>query len=507
MEVSGERIAISNTESATCAVCKSNNKLKRCSRCKVVLYCCRDHQKDDWIRHKIDCKETLSVQTTAAQKAETDNHARNTGFIKDLLGEPPKSSTDATWAEIESILDFSSLRSPDNEKPQTKEEQKEIFFELSKTDCHYSGPSGGADVSYTDITSGLCYENLAMKNGSNNEENADIESNESSLLEEVPIFNTHPFRRLKFPKPESYDPQDIAYFVSLRLSQLGYCILDDAIEDDLISGIISEVNKFQQNNEFCKGNTLHSSSGIDYRNDMIKWLDGQSEGVEHISRCLAYMDSIVELMKPHIRAACNIGGRTEAMLACYPEDGSYFRRHIDNESKDGRCITCTLYLNRDWDIEKHGGLMRMFPPKQDKPVDVPPLANRLLFFWSDGRTPHEIHASHRNRYSITVWYYDRDERDAFKVANLKRETEEIYERISAIEEERSNLLKMTLNQQIRNRAMEAVQALTPGELQALSMLIDHHPNPKEALTSMGISEPIQEALIVHLNSQDTSQSQ
>ena len=39
------------------------------------------------------------------------------------------------------------------------------------------------------------------------------------------------------------------------------------------------------------------------------------------------------------------------MLACYPEDGSYFRRHIDNESKDGRCITCTLYLNRDWDIE------------------------------------------------------------------------------------------------------------------------------------------------------------
>ncbi|KAK3787239.1 hypothetical protein RRG08_055962 [Elysia crispata] len=291
------------------------------------------------------------------------------------------------------------------------------------------------------------------------------------------------------------------------LSQLGYCVLDGVFEDNLISGIISEVTEFHQKNELCRGNILHSSSGVDYRNDKIKWLDGQSGGVKNISKGLAYVDTLVELLQPHVKTLCNVEGRTEAMLACYPEDGSYFRRHIDNESKDGRCITCTLYLNRDWDIEKDGGLMRMFPPKQDKPVDVPPLANRLLFFWSDGRTPHEIHPSYRDRYSITVWYYDKGEKDAFKIANLKQETEEIYERISALEEERKHLLEMTSAQHIRNRAMEAVQSLIPGELQALSMLIDHHPNPKEALTSIGISEDVQEALIVHLNSQDTSPCQ
>ena len=39
--------------------------------------------------------------------------------------------------------------------------------------------------------------------------------------------------------------------------------------------------------------------------------------------------------------------------------------------------------------------------------------------------------------------------------------------------------------------------------QALGILIDHHPDPKAALTAMGISETIQDALIVHLSSQDS----
>jgi hypothetical protein len=36
-------------------------------------------------------------------------------------------------------------------------------------------------------------------------------------------------------------------------------------------------------------------------------------------------------------------------------------------------------------------------------VDVEPLANRLLVFWSDGRVPHEVLAAHSLRYAATVW--------------------------------------------------------------------------------------------------------
>jgi hypothetical protein len=30
-------------------------KLNHCSKCKKVFYCCKEHQKDDWKRHKKTC--------------------------------------------------------------------------------------------------------------------------------------------------------------------------------------------------------------------------------------------------------------------------------------------------------------------------------------------------------------------------------------------------------------------------------------------------------------------
>uniref|UniRef100_A0A9L0K4S9 hypoxia-inducible factor-proline dioxygenase n=1 Tax=Equus asinus TaxID=9793 RepID=A0A9L0K4S9_EQUAS len=115
----------------------------------------------------------------------------------------------------------------------------------------------------------------------------------------------------------------------------------------------------------------------------------------------------------------------QAMVACYPGNGTGYVRHVDNPNGDGRCITCIYYLNKNWDAKLHGGVLRIFPEGKSFIADVEPIFDRLLFFWSDRRNPHEVQPSYATRYAMTVWYFDAEERAEAKkkFRNLTRKTE------------------------------------------------------------------------------------
>ncbi|XP_016113993.1 egl nine homolog 2-like [Sinocyclocheilus grahami] len=102
--------------------------------------------------------------------------------------------------------------------------------------------------------------------------------------------------------------------------------------------------------------------------------------------------------------------RYQAMVACYPGNGTGYVRHVDNPNGDGRCITCIYYLNKNWDAKVHGGLLQIFPEGRNVVANIEPLFDRLLIFWSDRRNPHEVKPALATRYAITVWYFDAKER-------------------------------------------------------------------------------------------------
>ena len=106
------------------------------------------------------------------------------------------------------------------------------------------------------------------------------------------------------------------------------------------------------------------------------------------------------------------------MVTCYPGGGARYVRHCDNscfagegERCNGRRLTVIMYLNPAW-VSVHGGELRIFPPFAPKgrpPLcDVAPLLDRLLLFFSDLRTPHEVLPACAPRRACTLWYVERD---------------------------------------------------------------------------------------------------
>jgi hypoxia-inducible factor prolyl hydroxylase len=41
-------------------------------------------------------------------------------------------------------------------------------------------------------------------------------------------------------------------------------------------------------------------------------------------------------------------------------------------------------------LQQHGGLLRIYPEGSDRVANIEPKFDRLLFFWSDRRNPHEV---------------------------------------------------------------------------------------------------------------------
>ena len=94
--------------------------------------------------------------------------------------------------------------------------------------------------------------------------------------------------------------------------------------------------------------------------------------------------------------------RDEMQVTCYPGSGSRYVRHVDNNANNGRRLTCILYCNPTW-TPADGGELRLYV-RESHVIDVAPLMNRCVIFWSDSRVPHEVLPSHADRYALSIWY-------------------------------------------------------------------------------------------------------
>ncbi|XP_017796790.1 PREDICTED: egl nine homolog 1 isoform X2 [Habropoda laboriosa] len=444
-----------------CVVCNRTDKLLRCSRCKAVFYCTKEHQRRDWKRHKEFCathsvqsivSDTVSTanQNSTLQSAKKDSSLRNcqistvpvvSNLSKKSVLETTRESNAAP--EVHHNTKHLGGISKQTEKGKGQLEHKESQNPKRKSN---STKTKGTRTSRVDgWTSPITYEGssedtiLCAETESLNpalETSRILDNLEDNELD-MPIQHHNGmknFPEVRLTCEEELLPpflhknknnreeiiDDISKDVIKDMDEYGMCVVDNFLGAEKGFAVLNEVLNMYSAGLFMDGQLVSNKAGAKdiktIRGDKITWLDGKEKQCQNIGMLISQVDAVIM----RANKMCNngkmgnytINGRTKAMVACYPGYGSHYVKHVDNPNRDGRCITAIYYLNRDWDIKKNGGLLRIFPEGwRDQVADIEPLFDRILFFWSDRRNPHEVQPAYKTRYAITLWYFDADERN------------------------------------------------------------------------------------------------
>lgn len=433
----------------SCAVCGHTDKLYSCSRCKLIFYCSKEHQKKDWKKHKINCGKSLEDKSFGRGNV-TYIEEKQSPFdrikIENSSITPPRtpplsnqSLTDSPSTSGISTANFSKqsrtleaqLTPPST--PETEENKSKLCTEdptsttlqngaiklvRQESSASVSIPQQGSAESEILATAieRLCFYPQSLYNTLSNQETVHQQKMPVNRRNIVP--STNEFRQRSDPAFLHLTPtDDMVNIIIEDLNAHGLCVLDDFCGPQIGKAVLQEVLNIYSKGIFQDGQLVSKSKNDaqSIRSDKILWVDGKEPHCRFIGQVLKKIDSLVMRANKtpnNGKLGCyNINGRTKAMCAVYPGSGTHYVKHVDNPNHDGRCVTAIYYLNLNWDVKRDGGVLRIYPESEkEKMAEVAPLFDRLIFFWSDRQNPHEVQPAYSTRYAITLWYYDGPER-------------------------------------------------------------------------------------------------
>ncbi|XP_069117730.1 egl nine homolog 1-like [Argopecten irradians] len=438
-------------EHIVCQLCGSLDDLQLCSRCKTTWYCSKEHQKYDWKYHKKSCKKK-----TLISKSKGSNDGVNMTSAELQTGVCENGNLNMEYAGRDNI-GVSHLKTNTTCVSSTQSIQVAKVSESAELDSSrdvklkgmltsdlvgQSGVRENSDIVDKDV------ENMSLRNmdlsdkdvstgsssyteSSNNDTFVTEGSSESFILASDDSALCKPDYSANQPQHSSsvmhqksgIDTRQtyisiiesrnkaVAQYVVNCLNRYGICVVDNFLGESKGQEILENVLSLHKSGTFSGGQVIDPStkSTKRIRGDIITWVDGSEPGIDNVQFLISSVDAVILQCAGQL-GNFDINGRTKAMVACYPGKGSHYMRHVDNPNGDGRCVTCIYYLNKDWEAKVNGGLLKIYPEGQNLVASIEPKFDRLLFFWSDRRNPHEVMPAFKTRYAITVWYYDSKER-------------------------------------------------------------------------------------------------
>ncbi|XP_076190225.1 egl nine homolog 1 [Aptenodytes patagonicus] len=387
-----------------CELCGKMENLLRCGRCRSSFYCSKEHQRQDWKKHKLICRGGGTAAAAAAGGAAEPRGGHPPPTRAHSAGAAAGGGSRAAGGAGAAAAAGKGAAPPPSEAPAEAAPLTNNHVAAAAAGgeaeapaaAQSPSPSGEAVLLYRDKS------NLYPGGGQAGPGGAALRPNGQT---------------------KSLVPQRLALeYIVPCMNKHGICVVDDFLGKELGGLVAQEVRALHHTGRFTDGQLVSqkSDSSKDIRGDKITWVEGKEPGCQTIRLLMNSMDDLIRHCNGKL-GNYKINGRTKAMVACYPGNGTGYVRHVDNPNGDGRCVTCIYYLNKDWDAKVSGGILRIFPEGKAQFADIEPKFDRLLFFWSDRRNPHEVQPAFATRYAITVWYFDADERARAKVKYLTGE--------------------------------------------------------------------------------------
>ncbi|KAM8814274.1 egl nine homolog 1 isoform 2-T2 [Rhynchonycteris naso] len=316
-----------------CELCGKMENLLRCSRCRSSFYCSKEHQRQDWKNHKLVCQ--------SGEGAPGPGPHPQPGPAPAVA--PPPRAAGAREARKAAPRRDSAARAGDAAKAKAKTKPAAAASPARAV----PGGQGPATTAAAAEAEPAKEEPLARSSLFQDKANLYPPSNApgeglSHGGGLRPNGQTKALPALKLA---------LEYIVPC-MNKHGICVVDDFLGKETGQQIGEEVRALHDTGKFTDGQLVSqkSDSSKDIRGDKITWIEGKEPGCETIGLLMSSMDDLIRHCNGKL-GNYKINGRTKAMVACYPGNGTGYVRHVDNPNGDGRCVTCIYYLNKDWDAK------------------------------------------------------------------------------------------------------------------------------------------------------------